>query len=99
MIQPLRAELLPETRKFLREWLEWSEAGAPEHRAFMRHNGLCVTARIYDSFTGTKVKDDLRKAFKGLFKYPFGKEEYAERLEAHTQHLDPNRLAWVRANI
>lgn len=98
MTPPTRVNLKPETRQFLREWLEWAENGAPEHPVFDCRLGLCTSAAEYDVWNNTNTYDDLRAAFRGE-DCPFGEDEYLDRCEARTQHLDPNRLAWVRANI
>lgn len=98
MTPPTRADLHPETRQFLKEWLEWAENGAPEHPVFDRSDGLCRSAAEYDDLNNTDTHSDLRKAFDGE-SCPFGDDEYWRCAIARTQHLDPNRLAWVRANI
>lgn len=97
MIEITRSHLLPETRQFLREWLVWAEAGAGEHRYFKRFIGLCTPAERYDGDNGTAVYGDLLRAFG--FGYPFGFNAYNQAWANDTQHLDPNRLAWVRANV
>ncbi len=98
ILPPTRADLLPETRKFLREWLEWAENGAPECLVFRRHSGLCPVASWYDDRNNTSTRKDLERAFEHR-SYPFGGAQYGKRCVSRTQHLDPNRLAWVRANV
>ena len=55
---------------FLREWLAWAEAGAPESEIFFRYNGLCNS---FDYWSGSE-EYDLSDWFVGVDNktYPFG---------------------------
>lgn len=92
-------------REFLTAWLAWAENGAPSRYPFNPANGLCACAAIYaDATYGDEV--DLLTELANLFEdqglnanYPFGQYEYDMRHLDDTQHLDPNRLAWVREQL
>ena len=92
-------------RAFLTDWLTWAEEGAPEpHRCFTRLSGLCSNALWWGGTNHTTEYDayDAREDLLALFGedgYPFGREAFYERSRNRTQHLDPNRLAWVRATL
>lgn len=90
-------QLSPELRKFLTDWLEWAENGAPDLRPFLRLLGLCSNAP-------ENILEELQALFEREFgdnaNYPFGgRAHYWSNLGARTQHLDPARLAWVRAKL
>jgi len=83
---------------FLTDWLTWAEAGAPDHPVFFPEAGLCSNARWWGEEHGIGIDMDL--AFMDIFggeSYQFGCKAFYERSRNRTQHLDPNRLAWVRA--
>ena len=84
---------------YLREWLDWVEAGAVEGEPFSRRAGLCPQAPVV-------VRDELfslRNADFGNdaddWVYPFGSSDYLHRAATRTQHECPARLAWVRAKL
>lgn len=79
-----------ELKTFLTNWLKWAENGAPEDEPYSRYYGLCCNApgEVFLELL-TVLGDD----------YPFGREEHDKRKVEKTQHLDPNRLAWVRATL
>lgn len=94
--------------QFFKEWLEWAESPKPEGR-FSRRYGLCLNLRYrylpnyppdhprcFD--LQTRLERLLEKDF-GSSDYPFGDEAYHHRSVKYTQHLDPNRLAWVRKKV
>lgn len=87
--------LSPELHAALTAWLDWAEAGAPEHRVFKRYNGLCLCVYYY---AGWEVRKELERLFARRKDptFPFGEDNYAARYFAQTQHEDPARLAWVR---
>lgn len=88
---------------FLTDWLAWVDAGAPEpHHCFTRSAGLCRSALWWGGTNHTTeydaygAREDLLDLF-GENGHPFGRAEFFEASRLRTQHLDPNRLAWVRA--
>lgn len=88
-------DLRPETRAFLRDWLEWVERGAPEGEPYWRENGLCDNA--FKSRAGCFVLGDLESAFDDD-SYPFGCGDFHRRYHDRTMHECPKRLAFARAN-
>ncbi len=83
---------------FLREWLAWAEAGAPEGGRFFRYDGLCNS---FDRWPGSG-EYDLSDWFVGVdcTSYPFGgTAAYKRDFDNDTMHLNPLRLAWVRETI
>lgn len=94
---PVPTDISPELRAFLAEWLDWAENGAPPHDAFSKSAGLCSCALWWEG--SLSAREDLL-AFFGDDCYPFGgKHAYYDAVHLCTQHLDPNRLAWVRATL
>lgn len=90
----------PELRKFLAEWLEWAEAGAPEHPHFRRWCGLCKASECWSR--ESYLRDELTLLFdrQGLDDtYPFGETSYRYARETERQHRSPTRLAWVRKQL
>lgn len=87
------ADLLPETRAFLRDWLDWVERGAPNGAPYYRDDGLCDSSFLFD--TSRAVSIDLDAAFGGRM-FPFGFYSFIKREDYETQHECPKRLAWAR---
>lgn len=88
----LRVDLLPETRAFLRDWLDWVERGAPDRQPYVRAWGLCSNASVF----GHGAQPDLENTFSDST--PFGEIDYYLRAGDRTQHECPMRLAFARAN-
>jgi hypothetical protein len=94
-------------KKFLAEWLEWAEGGAEDCKPFDRSIGLCTSYHDWlfrrSGFEEVGARKQLEFLFisDGLDKsYPFGgEEEYWDALEHDRQHLNPQRLAWVRSKV
>lgn len=80
---------------YLREWLDWVEAGAVEGEPFTREYGLCSNAPDA-AYAGLK---EMLGADFGRDEYPFGDDDYDLRFDEFTQHECPARLAWVRAKL
>lgn len=103
-IPPERADLLPETRQLLAEWLDWVEQGAPEHNLLWAGAGLCFSLRLladakYPPETVRRIEGDFGKAFLGN-SYPFGGwSRYNYESSCKITHKNKHRLAWVRANL
>lgn len=97
--------------KFYKEWLEWQEQGGNgAHRTFMTWAGLCPQLRdwvVYDAKMGVLASRELRYELKSQFitagldrSYPFTTERgYEQEAEKNTAHLNPVRVAWVKARI
>ena len=79
---------------YLRSWLEWAENSAPYCAPYTRKVGLCGNSDRY----GNGLDDELCEIFNHEL-CPFGTDEFFEHKSNATMHLDPNRLAWVRAMI
>ena len=94
---------------FLRAWLAWVEAGAPESDAFERFAGLCSNFRWYMCGNGASESDREHAVFylQDIFKsegldedYPFGGPDvYYEEAYDDTSHLNEQRIAWVRSKV
>lgn len=90
--------MTPQMRKFLTDWLEWAESGAPLgvfHSSF----GLCLCASFYG---GIPLQRELRCMLvsDGLDRcFPFGEYEYEYYGDRCEMHLDPQRLDWVRSKV
>lgn len=110
-IPAVRADLSDVTRQGLKAWLDWVEAGRPDHKAFRGSVGLCSMLNYWafatfkrgeDDAVAQKIADDLCEAFDGE-DYPFGgvhRYAYEQNLhKTHKTHENKHRLAWVRANL
>lgn len=99
-------------QRFLKDWLAWAEADAENESPlgvdYFRDVGLCTNAVLFAEETDIYVRVELRSALAELRgtlpepfdpEYPFGKDQYLDRMSSDTQHLDPNRLAWVRKQL
>lgn len=95
-----RANLTPETRAFLRDWMAWVERGAPDRKPYLRCDGLCLASIDAPGREpgDMDLYDGLCAAF-GDNDHPFGKSDYRARYKSRTMHECPARLAWVRANM
>ena len=95
-IPPIPERVSPELERFLRDWLDWADAGAPTfnpHR-FWAGVGLCINCRRY--FGGGMLTPEMQE-LEALFDgdYPFGGP--VEYYSGGPHHTNPQRLAWVRA--
>lgn len=81
---------------YLREWLDWVEAGAVDGR-FRRWIGLCGNAPNITVMGDLQAM--LREEFGNKWKYPFGTLDFDRRADDETMHECPQRLAWVRAKL
>ena len=97
-----------ELREFYRAYKKWLDAGAPNEEPFDRSYGLCnalyvwSTLEGYSEVTKMELKIYLENEFHSSYTdyhYPFGMREYIKRNNTKTNHLDPNRIAWVEAHI
>lgn len=98
-------------KKFLAEWLEWAEAGAPEHEALDRSLGLCANLGFWVTENILEIPGDMCDTVEAEFSallvaefgdnymYPFGGDEYIQAARLGTQHLNEARLAWVREQL
>ena len=94
----------PELTAFYNAYHDWLEAGAPAKNkyGFKRYLGLC--SNIKDGMNSKyileecEMKSQFEKA--GLCEiYPFGEDAYNVGNMADAQHLDKNRIAWVKAHL
>ncbi|AXH72680.1 MAG: hypothetical protein [Caudoviricetes sp.] len=93
-----------ELTKFYNAYHDWLMNGAPIHDIFSRCAGLCHNLTLYcvrnkiDKNFSKQMGKQFEKA--GLDKeYPFGEEQYINCFMNDTSHLDPNRIAWVKAHL
>jgi hypothetical protein len=96
-------------KRFLQSWIDWIDAGAPQGEPFSRNTGLC--ANVYDWTIEcdldidaiTKILRELRKTFRADNLHPMtpfgGNVVYLKETETATQHLNAERLAWVRSKV
>lgn len=94
-----------ELRKFLQNWIDWTERGAPNYGPYDRADGLCnalVDFAIDNDLRISPVTLELEELFKadGLDDaYPFGEDTYNQAMCHSTQHTNQKRLAWVRSKL
>lgn len=82
---------------FLKAWHDWATNGAPHREPYSRQFGLCYNSQEH----GADVWNELTELFNELGDdcYPFGVDDYLDRLDELTQHECPKRLAWVRERL
>lgn len=92
--------MTPELKQFLTEWLAWAEAGAPEHGKFSNY-GLCNNSQNYLFSVGQELTSVLSADFSDNYDWPFNENlgEYLREVRRSKVHLNPARLAWVRAKL
>lgn len=101
----------PELLSFYKAWLAWAEAGAVTDE-FDPAIGLCTNLgtrftpgddELWDDDLWDRLYAELGEQLDTLGEnnlFPFGgAEEYEARCMENTQHLNPLRLAFVRARI
>lgn len=82
----------PELLSYLRSWLQWIEDGAPDYQPYCRHSGLCSNAPT------SKMQQELYDILGSA--YPFGGAgRYYYDLATNQQHLNEERIAWVRKQV
>ena len=96
-------------KAFLSAWIEWVDAGAPNHNPFDRRLGLCVSFEYYLEKIGVAEGDaddeiygltDVFGADRLSRAYPFGGGElFYEESGADAMHLNPARISWVRQKV
>lgn len=93
-------------KAFLAAYLAWVDAGAPHKEPFSRRYGLCSnlydwSLRLdYDGREALEKELDQLFALEGLDEcHPFGGDKYLEARESETQHLNMDRINWVRLKV
>ncbi|APU03150.1 hypothetical protein HOR51_gp09 [Ralstonia phage phiAp1] len=96
--------------KFLRDYLDWVEDGAPDDR-FDKSNGLCDNLNDWarENVETVGARSHLRQLLRGLFiradldlEYPFDggqRGNYLLAASTGTQHLNHKRIAFCRNSI
>lgn len=85
---------------FFKAYKKWADDGAKNDEIFTRSVGLCHNLRLYHKhkYLHYSVNAELRKLLENKFgdaEYPFGEFSYEERKSEGTQHLCPERMAFV----
>lgn len=88
--------------KFLRSWLDWAEND--QRLPYSKYYGLCSNVYRFGASEHEleEINNQLLTALDadfGVKDYPFGEFNYELREQNGTQHLDPDRLAWVKKTI
>lgn len=94
-----------ELSEFYKEYLEWVDAGVPEHQYFVTFTGLCSNFGYFAQYHGardyTAFSEEMIKQFvdAGLNeRYPFNRDYSGYNIEVYSDsiHLNPKRIAFVR---
>ena len=99
-----------ELKAFLKAWYDWATNGAPENNEhdFKRWRGLCASVlnNSINADDSCELYSEFRRMLKAEFPgraawhYPFGgRQQYNQDSANHAQHLNPQRLEWVRSKI
>jgi len=93
-------------RSFLRSYMKWVNAGAPDGQPYSTCFGLCSAACRYDDDKDNRFPNQvyyglgamLERDFEENSNYPFGGcEVYLKSSGRH--HENPARLAWIAKTI
>lgn len=109
MTVPIIPNPSPELIAFLTDWLDWATSDAPDDR-YSSSYGLCYCSEDwvddheeqYPDLAYSALSLELTRHFSAnasCGSYPFGEAAYDQCAATNTQHLDPNRRAWVRAQL
>lgn len=90
--------------KYLRGWLDWAENDGENDGPYCNYYGLCSNVYCFGASEHEleEINNQLLTALDadfGVKDYPFGEFNYEFRSRNDTQHLDPDRLAWVKKTI
>jgi len=90
-----------ELKAFLTEWLAWAESGAPRHPIFTPKYGLCTNSMNWEDHQTEERFWNIHHELKALLigTFPFGRKSYDSDEIRETQHLNPQRLAWVKEQL
>lgn len=90
----------PDLLAFYKAWLAWAEKDAPHLNVFSQSHGLCSNLDLFCEHSGPIDEMNVQFTSAGLDNFhPFGYYDYVHHRICATMHLDPNRLAWVKARI
>lgn len=96
-------EISRELLAFLKDWYQWAQGNHAEEYKYYKDDGLCNNADCFaDEVLAREIRGQLMDHFslQGLdLSFPFGESQYDTDAQEYTQHLCPNRLAWVREMI
>ena len=90
---------------FYNAYHDWLMNGAPIHNIFSRKYGLCRNLNRFYDYGDYKYDPYLHEMRNQFFyaclntEYPFGEDRYYNSFTSQTAHLDPNRIAWVKAHL
>lgn len=94
---------------FLSDWLDWADRCGKSTEIFSPCEGLCggLYSWLDKCYEGKNaLHGELAREMKSAFKnsgldrlYPFGEENFDDRISKCNQHKDPARRAWVKAVI
>lgn len=94
-----------ELKRFLSEYLAWTEAGAPAGFTFDRGYGLCDNLDVWCEDLPENEAWEITEEFLSLLpktgdpevdRFPFGKDDFYVRSREGTLHECPLRLEFVR---
>lgn len=98
----------PTLKAFYIDYNDWLNAGAPEESYFCRSEGLCSNIERWGAEQDIPIAAAYREmirqfaAMTANYEYPFEtsvhnpRYDYNKRAKTNTQHLNPNRIEWVR---
>jgi len=92
----------PQLHQFLKDWLEWLDAGAPDLHPFARSSGLCLNAvRVGGIGVRDHLGTSLRHDFPEKFSMPFsvGWEAFWDECLNRRCHANPFRVNWARQKV
>lgn len=98
--------------EFLKEYMEWVDAGGPDQEVFTQDHGLCSNLILWASrygIMGWTIRLELKRALSrlkyGKTGFPFNdgiRENYfklGEFSDTLPHHKNPKRIAWVKRTI
>ena len=101
---PSEEEVRDDLKDFLTEWLECATSDRQRPSWFIRTQGLCYCAQLWDDSKGRNaygpLKEKLRADFPKDQLFPFGgSARYLDDRHDEAAHQNPERIAWVRKTL
>lgn len=103
-----RVKSSPDLATFYADWLSWVDSGAIPWMSrynFSREHGLCSSLVNWCSSKEKEVDwllHEMSEQFKDMWlnsQFPFGKEDFLDRVIPSRMHDDPKRLEWVQRRL
>lgn len=86
--------MTPELYQFFVSYRAWLDVGAPDVRPYSRFWGLCGNCIVSHRLQYSELEEILNSEFGNAYA-PFGRLLFYKEARKKTQHLNPDRIAFV----